>query len=45
MRRAGTGSWAGLFNTHFFVDRTTGICASIYTPRSTDIRPDAGYPR
>ncbi|VXC10792.1 serine hydrolase domain-containing protein [Nocardioides sp. AX2bis] len=30
-RRAGTGSWAGLFNTHFFVDRTTGICASIYT--------------
>ncbi len=30
-RRAGTGSWAGLFNTHFFIDRTTGICASIYT--------------
>ena len=30
-RRAGTGAWAGLFNTHFFVDRTTGICASIYT--------------
>ena len=31
MRRAGSGAWAGLFNTHFFVDRTTGICASIYT--------------
>ena len=30
-RRAGTGAWAGLFNTHFFVDRTSGICASIYT--------------
>ncbi len=30
-RRAGTGAWAGLFNTHFFVDRTTGICASLYT--------------
>ena len=30
-RRAGTGAWAGLFNTHFFIDRTTGICASIYT--------------
>ncbi|MBN9112924.1 MAG: beta-lactamase family protein [Pseudonocardia sp.] len=30
-RRAGTGAWAGLFNTHFFVDRATGICASIYT--------------
>ncbi len=31
MRRAGTGAWAGLCNTHFFVDRTTAICASIYT--------------
>lgn len=30
-RRAGTGAWAGLFNTHFFVDRATGICASIYS--------------
>ncbi len=30
-RRAGTGSWAGLFNTHFFIDRSSGICASIYT--------------
>lgn len=30
-RRAGTGAWAGLFNTHFWVDRSTGICASIYT--------------
>jgi CubicO group peptidase (beta-lactamase class C family) len=30
-RRAGTGAWAGLFNTHFFIDRTTGVCASIYT--------------
>lgn len=30
-RRAGTGAWAGLLNTHFFVDRATGICASIYT--------------
>jgi CubicO group peptidase (beta-lactamase class C family) len=30
-RRAFTGAWAGLLNTHFFVDRTTGVCASIYT--------------
>jgi methyl acetate hydrolase len=30
-RRAWTGAWAGLFNTHFFIDRTTGIGASIYT--------------
>ena len=30
-RRAWSGGWAGLFNTHFWIDRTTGICASIYT--------------
>jgi CubicO group peptidase (beta-lactamase class C family) len=30
-RRAGTGAWAGLFNTHFFIDRTSDVCASIYT--------------
>jgi len=30
-RRGGTGAWAGLFNTHFFIDRTSGVCASIYT--------------
>lgn len=30
-RCAWTGAWAGLFNTHFWIDRTTGICASIYT--------------
>jgi methyl acetate hydrolase len=31
MRRAGSGAWAGLCNTHFWVDPTTGICASIYS--------------
>jgi len=30
-RRAGTGAWYGLFNTHFWVDRTTGITAAIYS--------------
>jgi methyl acetate hydrolase len=30
-RRAGSGAWAGLFNTHFFVDRASGITASIFT--------------
>lgn len=30
-RRAGSGAWAGLFNSHFWIDRTTGICASVYT--------------
>ena len=40
-RRAGTGAWAGLFNTHFWVDRTTGICASIYTNSLPFITPEA----
>ena len=31
MRRAGSGAWAGLCNTHFWIDRTTGIAASIYS--------------
>src|SRR5580704_7792057 len=30
-RRAGSGAWAGLCNTHFWVDRMAGICASIYS--------------
>ena len=30
-RKAGSGAWAGLFNSHFWIDRTTGICASVYT--------------
>ncbi|HEY1133736.1 MAG TPA: serine hydrolase domain-containing protein [Nocardioides sp.] len=40
-RRAGTGAWAGLFNTHFFIDRTTGICASIYTNSLPFVAPGA----
>ncbi|HVL84353.1 MAG TPA: serine hydrolase domain-containing protein [Pseudonocardia sp.] len=40
-RRAGSGAWAGLFNTHFWVDRTTGICASIYTNSLPFITPEA----
>ena len=31
MRRAYSGSWAGLANTHFWVDRTSGVCASLYS--------------
>ncbi len=30
-RRAGTGAWAGLCNTHFWVDRTTGITGALYS--------------
>lgn len=38
-RRAGTGAWAGLLNTHFWVDRATGITGAIYSqflPFATD---------
>ena len=31
MRRAGSGAWAGLLNTHFWVDRTTGVTGAIYS--------------
>ncbi len=40
-RRAGTGAWAGLFNTHFFIDRSSGICGSIYTNSLPFITPEA----
>jgi CubicO group peptidase (beta-lactamase class C family) len=30
-RRANSGAWAGLLNTHFWVDRTTGITGAIYS--------------
>jgi CubicO group peptidase (beta-lactamase class C family) len=31
MRRAWSGAWAGLCNTQFWIDRTSGVCASIYS--------------
>jgi hypothetical protein len=31
MRRAYSGGWAGLFNSHFWVDPTAGVCGSIYS--------------
>jgi methyl acetate hydrolase len=40
-RRAYSGAWAGLFNTHFWVDRTSGVCASIYTNALPFITPEA----
>ncbi|HUA05116.1 MAG TPA: serine hydrolase domain-containing protein [Solirubrobacteraceae bacterium] len=30
-RRAGSGAWAGLLNTHFWIDRTSGITGAIYS--------------
>ncbi|HEV7733689.1 MAG TPA: serine hydrolase domain-containing protein [Candidatus Binatia bacterium] len=31
MRPAGTGSWAGIFNSYYWIDRTTGIAATFFT--------------
>jgi methyl acetate hydrolase len=40
-RRAGSGAWAGLLNTHFWVDRTTGIAGAIYTQFLPFVTPEA----
>ncbi|MDT7576821.1 MAG: methyl acetate hydrolase [Pseudonocardiales bacterium] len=40
-RRAGSGAWAGLCNTHFWVDRTAGVCASIYSNFLPFVPPEA----
>ncbi|WP_106349635.1 serine hydrolase domain-containing protein [Antricoccus suffuscus] len=31
MRAAGSGTWAGICNTHFWIDRDTGITGATYT--------------
>jgi methyl acetate hydrolase len=31
MRRAGTGNWAGLCNSYFWIDRTSGVAATLMT--------------
>jgi CubicO group peptidase (beta-lactamase class C family) len=36
-----SGAWAGLCNTHFWVDRTTGVCASIYSNSLPFVTPEA----
>jgi methyl acetate hydrolase len=40
-RRAGTGAWAGLANTHYWVDRLTGITGAIYSQFLPFIPPEA----
>ncbi len=40
-RRAGSGAWAGLFNSHFWVDRTTGVTGAIYSNFLPFIPPEA----
>ena len=41
MRRAWSGGWAGLCNTHFRVDPSTGICASIDSSFLPFVPPEA----
>ncbi|MGY1650276.1 serine hydrolase domain-containing protein [Geodermatophilus sp. SYSU D01119] len=31
MRAVGSGAWAGVFNTHFWIDRAGGVTGAIYT--------------
>jgi CubicO group peptidase (beta-lactamase class C family) len=31
MRRAGSGTWAGLFNSYFWVDHASGVGAALFT--------------
>jgi methyl acetate hydrolase len=39
MRAAGSGAWAGLFNTHFWVDRETGVTGAIYSQTLPFVEP------
>jgi CubicO group peptidase (beta-lactamase class C family) len=39
MRRVGSGAWAGLFNTHFWVDRKTGVTGAIYSQTLPFVEP------
>jgi methyl acetate hydrolase len=41
MRRAWSGAWAGLCNTQFWVDRSTGVCGSIYSNFLPFVTPEA----
>ncbi|MGA9856952.1 MAG: serine hydrolase domain-containing protein [Solirubrobacteraceae bacterium] len=40
-RRAGSGAWAGFFNTHFWVDRAAGLTAAIYAQLLPFLSPGA----
>lgn len=40
MRRAFSGSWGGIFNTGFWVDRTSGVTAAIYSQCLPGSRPE-----
>ena len=39
MRAVGSGAWAGLMNTHFWVDRASGVTGAIYTQALPFVEP------
>lgn len=41
MRAAGSGAWAGIFNTHFWVDPSSGVTGAIYTQFLPFVEPRA----
>jgi methyl acetate hydrolase len=41
MRSAGSGAWAGLFNTYFWVDPATRITGALYTQSLPFVTPEA----
>jgi methyl acetate hydrolase len=41
MRAAGSGGWAGIFNTHYWIDPTSGITGAIYTQTLPFVEPSA----
>ena len=38
-RAAGSGAWAGIFNSHFWVDRTSGVTGAIYSQTLPFVEP------
>jgi methyl acetate hydrolase len=41
MRRAGSCGWAGLMNTHYWIDPATGICAVLMMQQLPFMEPGA----
>jgi methyl acetate hydrolase len=40
-RRAGSGAWAGIFNTHFWIDPAAGVTGAIYSQFRPFVDPPA----
>lgn len=41
MRSPGSGGWAGIFNTYFWIDPHAGVTAAIYTQSRPFVTPEA----